>query len=106
MDAAKRARLEAAGFTVGSAADFLSLSAEENAYIELRLALSKGLKRRRAEKQLSQETLAKQIGSSEARVAKMEAGDLSVSVDLLLRALFATGATRQEVGELIGSVNL
>lgn len=103
MDAAKRARLESAGFTVGNTTEFLGLTAEENAYIEMRLALSAGLKRRRTEKQLSQTALAEQIGSSQSRVAKMEAGDPNVSIDLLVCALFAVGATRQEVGELIGA---
>jgi len=103
MDAAKRKRLEAAGWSVGSAADFLELSPEEAAFVELKLRLSENLKRRRQSKKLSQAELAKKIKSSQSRVAKMEAGDPSVSLDLLIRALLAIGATRNDLARVLGS---
>jgi hypothetical protein len=40
MDAQKKARVEAKGWSVGSAEEFLGLSAEEAAYVEMRLRLS------------------------------------------------------------------
>lgn len=98
MDAKKRKQLERAGFAVGSTADFLDLSPEEAALIEMRLALSRALRERRAEAGLTQAALARLTGSSQSRVAKMEAGDPSVSLDLLIRALLAVGASRREVG--------
>lgn len=101
MDAAKRQRLEAAGWSIGNASDFLGLSPEEATYIELKLSLSKRLKQLRLSKQLSQHALAKRIKSSQSRVAKMEAGDPSVSLDLLVRALLCTGATAQDLAEAI-----
>ena len=101
MDAKKRKRLEAAGFTVGSAADFLALAPEEAALVEMRLALSRALRERRAEARLTQAALARLTGSSQSRVAKMEAGDPSVSLDLLIRALLAAGASRREVGQAL-----
>lgn len=103
MEAAKRKRLEAAGWGVGSATDFLKLSPEEAAFVELKLRLSESLKRRRQSKQLSQAALAKKIKSSQSRVAKMEAGDPSVSLDLLIRALLAIGATRNDLARVLGS---
>ena len=103
MDAKKRKRLEAAGFAVGSAADFLGLTAEEAALVEMRLALSRALRERRAEAGLTQAALARRIGSSQSRVAKMEAGDPSVSLDLLIRALLAVGASRREVGQALAT---
>lgn len=103
MDAAKRARLEAAGFQVGTVAEFLGLTPEENALVEVRLALSTALRRRRQTQQLSQTALARRLHSSQSRVAKMEAGDPSVSIDLLLRALLATGVTREELGSIIAA---
>jgi transcriptional regulator with XRE-family HTH domain len=42
---------------------------------------------------LTQVALAKKIKSSQSRVAKMEAGDPSVSIDLLVRSLIALGET-------------
>lgn len=101
MDARKRKRLESAGFAVGSVADFFDLSTEETALVEMRLALSRALRERRGEAGLTQTALARRIGSSQSRVAKMEAGDPSVSLDLLIRALLAVGASRREVGQAL-----
>jgi len=103
MEAAKRKRLEAAGWSVGSATDFLKLSPEEAAFVELKLRLSESLKRRRQSNKLSQAALAKKLKSSQSRVAKMEAGDPSVSLDLLIRALLAIGATRNDLARVLGS---
>ena len=101
MDAKKRKRLEAAGWSVGDAATFLKLSAEEVALIEMRLALSRSLRERRAAAGLTQTALAKQLGSSQSRVAKLEAGDASVSLELLIRALLSVGANRKDVATAI-----
>lgn len=103
MDKAKRRRLEAAGWAVGSAADFLKLTDEEAAILELRLRLSDSVRRRRAQLGLSQQAVAKRLGSSQSRVAKMEAGDPSVSLDLLVRALLALGATRRDIARAIAA---
>lgn len=101
MDAAKRQRLEEAGWSVGTAAEFLGLSPEESAFIELKLSLSKRIKQLRINQQLSQQALAERIKSSQSRVAKMEAGDPSASVDLLIRTLLSVGATRKDIAEAI-----
>jgi len=106
MDAVKRQRLEAAGWRVGDAADFLALSTEEVAFIEMKLSLSKRLKQLRISQNLSQESLAKKIKSSQSRVAKIEAGDPSVSLDLMVRTLLAIGATREDVALVIASPNV
>jgi len=92
MDKAKRKRLESAGWKVGTANDFLNLSSEESAYIELKLQLAKNLQKRRIKKNLTQIEVARMLKSSQSRVAKMEAGDPTVSVDLLIRSLLALGA--------------
>jgi predicted XRE-type DNA-binding protein len=97
MKKSKRARLEARGWRFGSAADFLELAPEEAAFVETKLALSQSLRDRRAAQRLSQAELAKRLRSSQSRVAKMEAADPTVSVDLLLRALFALGAKPRDV---------
>ena len=92
MDKAKRKRLESAGWKVGTANDFLNLSSEESAYIELKLQLAKNLQKRRIEKKLTQIEVARMLKSSQSRVAKMEDGDPTVSVDLLIRSLLTLGA--------------
>jgi predicted XRE-type DNA-binding protein len=99
----KRRKLEAAGWKVGSAADFLNLSPEERALIEMKLALARSLKQRRQRRRFTQTYVAKLLGSSQSRVAKMEAGEASVSIDLLIRALLALGASKGDVGKIIGS---
>lgn len=103
MNAAKRKRLEDAGFRVGSVADFLDLSTEESELIEIKVALSSALKKQRSTSNLSQSQLATQIGSSQSRIAKMESGDASVSIDLLIRALVAQGMTRQELADVLAA---
>lgn len=97
----KRKRLQAKGWQVGDTGTFLGLSAQEAAYIELRLKLAEGLKDRRQSQGLSQTDLATVIRSSQSRVAKMENGDPSVSLDLLIRSLLALGASDKELGRLI-----
>lgn len=97
MDVRKRRRLEAAGWTVGSAADFLGLSDEEAALVEMKIALSARVKGWRNRAHMTQAALAKRLKSSQSRVAKIEAGDPTVSLDLLVRASLATGAQPREV---------
>jgi ribosome-binding protein aMBF1 (putative translation factor) len=101
MDEAKRRKLEHAGWTVGSPAELLGMSEAEEAYVELRLNLSRKLKEERARRALSQGEVARRLRSSQSRVAKMEAGDPSVSLDLLIRALLAVGATRRDIAGAI-----
>ncbi|HSB13675.1 MAG TPA: helix-turn-helix transcriptional regulator [Bryobacteraceae bacterium] len=101
MRSAKRKKLEAAGWQIGTAAQLLGLSKQETELVELRLALARGLRLRREARHLTQASLAKLIGSSQSRVAKMEAADSSVAFDLLLRSLVATGATRRELARII-----
>jgi DNA-binding XRE family transcriptional regulator len=101
MRDAKRRRLAAKGWKTGDAKDFLGLTDQENAYIELRLKLAHGLKSRRIQRRLTQIDLAKALQSSQSRVAKMEAGDPSVSLDLLVRSLLALGASARELARII-----
>lgn len=102
MNKAKKARLERHGWKVGSAEEFLGLSAEESRYLEFKLELSRKLRERREARKLTQADLAKQLSSSQSRVAKMEAGDASVSIDLLVRSLFALGATKRDLAKMLG----
>jgi predicted XRE-type DNA-binding protein len=99
----KKGKLEAAGWKVGNANDFLGLSADEAAYIELKLALSEQLRKRRLKKKLTQIEVAEIVASSQSRVAKMESGDATVTVDLLVKSLLALGATRKELATAIAA---
>ena len=101
MKSAKRRRLEAKGWKFGTVQEFLNLSEEEAAYIELKLALSKNLQKVRRQKNLTQNELARRLKSSQSRVAKMEAGDASVSLDLLIRSLLALGTSRKHLAQIL-----
>jgi len=101
MQKGKRARLEAAGWVVGTAKEFLGLSDAEAALIETKILLSRALRDRRRRQRLSQEELARRLRSSQSRVAKMEAGDPSVSMDLLVRSLFVLGASSDDLARAI-----
>ena len=106
MRKSKKERLEKKGWKVGSVQEFLGLSDEEAAYVELRLRLADTLRRRRQKQNLSQSELARRISSSQSRVAKMEGGDPSVSLDLLIRSLLALGASNRDLARAISSVSL
>ena len=101
MDDHQKAQLEARGWKVSNVNEFLGLTPEEAAYVELKMILSRHLKTRRQQQKLTQGQLGKLLRSSQSRVTKMEAGDPSVSLDLLIRALLALGVSREELGGMI-----
>ena len=103
MRESKRRRLEAKGWLVGNAADFLSLSAEEEAYVDLKVRLADRLRTQRHRSSLTQQALARLVKSSQSRVAKMEGGDPSVTLDLIIRALLIMGVSRKDLGDIISS---
>lgn len=101
----KRKRLEAAGWKVGSAQDFLGLSDEEAALVGVRAELARVLKQSRLGRQWTQTQLAEALGSSQSRIAKMEAADASVSIDLLVRSLLVTGTPGSKIGAAFASID-
>ena len=101
MDPVKRQKLEAAGYKVSTVAEFLELTPEEEAIVEIRVAVSKSLKRMRQQEQLSQQKLAEKTNLSQSCVAKREASDKSVSIDLLIKSLISLGATREDIAAAI-----
>ena len=101
MDRKKKKALEAKGYKVGSVDEFLGLSKEESEYIELKLALSQALAKCRKQRNLTQVQLAKILDSSQSRIAKMEKGDPTVTLDLLVKSLLAMGATKKNIAKMI-----
>ena len=102
MKAKKRRSLEKAGWRVGSADEFLGLTEEESAFLDLKISLARELKVCRVKRRWTQTHLAHLLNSSQSRVAKMEAADVSVSVDLLVRGLLAMGLTRRQIARAVG----
>lgn len=101
MKKAKRNRLESKGWKIGSAKEFLGLSPEEAEYIELKLALGESLREQRKRRRLTQAQLARLVESSQSRVAKMEAGDPSVSLDLLVKSLLTLGVSKRDLAKML-----
>ena len=101
MREAKRVRLEAKGWKIGGAKEFLSLSDQEAEYIELKLRLAESLREKRRRRRMGQTDMARLVHSSQSRVAKMEAADRSVSIDLIIRSLIALGTSNPELGRII-----
>lgn len=101
MRQSKRKKIENRGWKVGSTKDFLGLSNEESVYIELRLKLADGLKARRHSQGVTQTQLAQALKSSQSRVAKMESGDPTVSLDLLVKSLLSMGTSTRELAAII-----
>ena len=97
MERKKRKRLERAGWKVGSASTFLGLTSAEEQLVEMKLSLGTRLRKARQRHNLTQAALAQRMGSSQSRVAKMEAGDPAVSLDLLVQGLLAAGASPREI---------
>ena len=101
MNKSKKAKLEKKGWKIGTTSEFLGLSREEEAYLDLKLSLSRFLQDKRKEKQLTQIQMADLVHSSQSRIAKMEKAEPSVSVDLLVKSLFALGTEYGELAEAI-----
>ena len=97
----KTGKLELTGWRVGSADEFLNLSPDESAYLKIKLKLSESLKQQRQRKRITQSELAQIMKSSQSRIAKMEAGDPTVSIDLLVRSLLALGTSQSEVFQIL-----
>lgn len=106
MNPEKKARLARAGWTAGDAAGFLHLTPEESQFVEMKLALAAGVREFREKRGLTQTELAQELSSSQSRVAKMEAGHRSVSLDLMVRSLLAIGAAPSEIAKLIKRADL
>lgn len=101
MDRAKWNRLQGKGWKEGTVAEFLDLSPEDAAYVELKLQLSEAVRSLRRQSKLTQVQLAERLGSSQSRVAKIEAGDPSVSLDLLTRSMLALGASKKDIARVM-----
>lgn len=101
MDKKSKKKLAAAGWTTGDATDFLELSEAEAEFIEMKLAFAAALRTWRLDRHLNQTQVARIVGSSQSRVAKMEAADPSVSLDLLVKSLLKLGAAREDLARAL-----
>lgn len=101
MNEDKRRALEAAGFASGDAEDFLGLTDVERRLVDLRVTMSRAIRARRLEQGLTQAEVARRINTSQPRVAKIEAGSPDVSLDLMVKEMFALGIQLEDL-QVIG----
>lgn len=101
MDKRKREKLAAAGWKVGTVQELLNLSDSDALLVEIRVALAAAVRARRTRGRVSQAELAERMGSSQPRVVRLEQGE--GTLDLLVRALLAMGATPREIGRTLGT---
>lgn len=101
MKKVKRKKLEVSGWKVDTVETFLNLSPEEVELVEMKVLLAKSLRELRSEHKLTQTQLARQLGSSQSRVAKLETADPSVSLELLVKSLLVLGKNRHDVANAI-----
>ena len=99
----RKAKIRKAGFKIGTVQEFLELSDAEMMIIDMRIALGKRIRTTREKQQLTQSELAKRIRSSQPRVAKIEAGEEGVSLDLMTKAALAVGMTRKQIAKAIAA---
>jgi predicted XRE-type DNA-binding protein len=105
MESAKKRKLEAAGWQVGDASDFLGLTQAESELVEIKLRLAAAVQQRRSDAGLTQAQLAKRLGASQPRVASMLAAK-DVSIDNLVRSLLVLGADAAEVARVLAGRKL
>lgn len=100
MDAERKKKLEAAGWKFGDYADFLGMTPEEKAVVEIRLAATREMERLRAENPISQEELARRMGTKQPNVSKLFKNPGKATLDTLFRALLALGSTPKKIASL------
>ena len=105
MESAKKRKLEAAGWQLGDASEFLGLTAAESELVEIKLRLAAAVQQRRTDAGLTQAQLAKRLGTSQPRVATMLAAR-EVSIDNLVRSLLILGADATEVAKVLAGIKL
>ena len=100
MDAERKKKREAADWKFGDYADFLDMTPEEKAVVEIRLAATREMERLRAENPISQEELARRMGTKQPNVSKLFKNPGKATLDTLFRALLALGSTPKKIAAL------
>ena len=92
MDAAKRKKLELAGYRVyDDAADWLGLTDDEKKLLDVRMSVTQAIRDLRESLGLTQAQLAERLGSTQPRIANLELGQRGFSMDFAVKALLAMG---------------
>ncbi len=101
MDEKKQSKLVTKNWKIGESRDYLKIDSEEMALIELKVSLGNTLKNKREQKEITRSQLAESLHASQSIIEKMETGDPSVSVNLLIDSLLSLGLSKDELAKLI-----
>ena len=82
---------------MGDYGDAFGLSDEDRVYVEMRLATAREVDRLRHEMGVSQEELARRMGTRQSTVSRVMRDPSTTSFDWLFRALLALGATPRKI---------
>jgi len=104
VDKKTKEKLKEQGWEFGGIKEFLELSDEEVQLVELRINLGRYLKEQRKKCGYTQNQLAKMIKSNQSRIAKMENGDNSVTIDALLKSLFYLKIPTKEISKVFARI--
>ncbi len=96
MKKEKIQRLKDVGWNTGTVQEFLDLTDSESAFIEVRVALFEAFQKIRKEKKLTQKQAAELLRTSQSRISKMESGDPTVTLDLMIRSLVTLGVKKKD----------
>ena len=97
MDALTKKLMQEAGFESGSVGELLGLSEAQETLVETKVRLTELLREERRARGWSQNRLAQAMEKKQQVVARIEMAHRSVSLDLLLRALFTMGVKPSRV---------
>lgn len=103
MKKTKKDKLQKLGYIVTDTKEYLGLSQEEMALIDLKIQLMQKLKAIRQKAGVTQKELAKLMHTSQSRIAMLEGGSSDVSLDLVCKALFALGISKKQIANAIAA---
>ena len=101
MDTKKRKQLEAAGYQITDSADWLGLTPQEQAIVNMRVNFALEIERVRKASNITQRELADKIGTRQSGVARMLNNPTTATIDSLIKTLLALGASPKRIAALI-----
>ena len=101
MDKERIKKLEKVGWKMGDFGDAFDLTPEDRTFVEMRLAAAREVDRLREEQGVSQRELARRLGTKQPTVSRMLRTPATSTLDSLVRALLALGATPKKIAAIL-----
>jgi len=101
MKTKKKKALESVGYKVTDTAEWLGLSPEEEAIVNMRVNFAMEIERVCKERGITQQALAEKIGTRQSGVARMLNNPSKVTIDSLIKTLLVLGTPSKRIAALI-----